>query len=206
MTEESIPKLEKNTTTTTVTTVEKTRETREFILIGDVEEKTIKDIMMSILEINRKDRELEKGDKEYVAEPIILNVQTFGGYIYDGFALAGVMDSSITPVHTYCYGKAMSMGFLIFAVGHKRFAHPMANFMYHDGATGGYDKYEGLKQTVEQGRELTKMIDSYIVKYTKITQERLDEVKSYKQDWHFFAEEGKKLGLVDEIIKSQRKG
>jgi ATP-dependent Clp protease protease subunit len=177
---------------------------RDFILNDDVSASSIKDIIMGILEINRYDEEqLEKNEK-YVRRPINLIVNTYGGSIYDGFALVSVMDTSKTPVHTYCYGKAMSMGFLIFAIGHKRFAHPLATFMYHNGAVGMHDDYKGLEYGLEQGKSIVAMGDRYITSITNITQEKLDHYKERRQNWYMFAEEAFEYGLVDELLTSAR--
>ncbi len=177
---------------------------RTFLLNDNVSNNTIKDILINIIKINKHDEEEEKRDNNYIRKPINIIISTFGGNIYDGFDLVSVIDTSTTPVHTHCYGKAMSMGFLIFAIGHKRFAHPLATFMYHNGSQGIHSDYKELEYTVEQGKKMVSVIDKYITELTNITQEQLDYYKDRRQDWYMFADEAYNLGLVDVLLETKR--
>src|SRR5690606_10411789 len=159
---------------------------------------------MGIVEINRHDDEQEKKDENYVREPIKLIVNTYGGSVYDGFALTAVIDTSKTPVYTYLYGKAMSMGFIIFASGHKRFMHPLATLMYHQFSLGIHDKLEGIEQNMEHNKALMSRYDNYITSVSNVPQRKMDEAKTMKREWYIFAEEAKDYGLVDEIMESKR--
>lgn len=177
---------------------------RDFILNENVKETSVKDIIMGIVEINRHDSKKQKEDPSYVREPIVLIVNTFGGGVYDGFALVSAIDTSVTPVHTYLYGKAMSMGFIIFASGHKRFAHPLATLMYHEISTGLNDKIEGVKQSIEQSEVLMDTYDNYIVSVSDVPLHKMNEAKKFKREWYMTATEGYQYGLVDELLKSTR--
>lgn len=177
---------------------------RHFILNEDVTASSVKDIILGIIEVNRHDKEKEKEDSTYIREPITLIVNSFGGDAYDGMALVSVIDTSITPVHTYCYGKAMSMGFIIFASGHKRFAHPLATFMYHELSVGYKDSIEGIYQYVGHLKELQEQYDEYIFSVTDIPREKAEEIKKTKQNWYFFAKEALEYNLVDELLISTR--
>ena len=94
----------------------------------------------------------------------------------------------------------MSMGFIIFAAGHKRFAHPFATLMYHQirGWAGG--ELTQIKRTVEEWERLETIYDSYVLKKTNLMKEKLDDVKEKCKDWYISAEDAKKLGIVDEIL------
>lgn len=182
----------------------KSKKKREFILTEDVKSSTVKDIIMGIVEINRHDSEKQSEDPNYVREPIKLIVNTFGGSVYDGFALVGVIDTSETPVHTYLYGKAMSMGFLIFASGHKRFMHPLGTLMYHQIILGTHDTIKGVEEDLEQSKNLMRMYDNYILMVSNVPKEKMDEAKQYKYDWHIGAYEAEGYGLVDELLVPNR--
>jgi len=177
---------------------------RHYILNDNVTNITVKDVKLAILEINRYDAEQEAKDSTYVRKPIEIVVNTYGGSIYDGLGLVNAIDSSLTPVHTYCYGKAMSMGFIIFVVGHKRFAHPACSFMYHDGFTGVQGTGEQLRRSSAQLDRIVGIGDKYITSLTNITQERLDKIKKDVGDWFLFGLEAYEVGMVDELIVSQR--
>jgi ATP-dependent Clp protease protease subunit len=176
------------------------KKNRELILGEDVEEAIVKELIRQIREINKFDNEQEEEKKEYKREPINLLVNTNGGTVYDGFALVAAMDISKTPIHTICLGKAMSMGFIVFAAGHKRFAHPFATFMYHQirGYAGG--ELIKIQRTAEEWERLEKIYDTYILKKTNLLQEKLDDVKEKCKNWYIPAEEAKKYGLVDVLL------
>jgi ATP-dependent Clp protease protease subunit len=177
---------------------------REFSLNDEVKSSTIKDIIAGILEVNKYDDEQEEKVVGYKREPIKIVVDTFGGHVYDGFGLVATIDSSRTPVHTYCYSKAMSMGFIIFASGHWRFAHPLATFMYHElsKSTGGFLK--DIEESMEESRRLQSVYDTYIGSVTNIPQALMDKTKNSKTNWFISATEAKKYGLVDKLLTSKR--
>lgn len=187
----------KNNNTTSATNNDKKR---DFILDGKVGEETIRKIVEQIIEINRHDESELAKDNSYVVKPINLIINTYGGSLYDANLMIGVIETSKTPIHTYCHGKAMSAGFYIFASGHKRFATALATFMYHDGSVGLQDTIYGLQHNLDHYRKLRDRYDNYMVSVTKLPKHIMDEKKKMKEDWYLFAEEALGYGLVDEII------
>lgn len=177
---------------------------REFLLNKVVSAESVEQIVKGILEINRYDEKMEKEDTLYVRKPIKVIVDSFGGSIYCGLLLANVIENSDTPVHTYCYSKAMSMGFYVFVLGHKRFASPTATLMYHDAGTTLGDTIEGIQQSINQTKRVVKRMDAMIVEYTNIKQSRLDKIKREKKNWYIFGDEAVELGVVDELLESKR--
>ncbi|MGD1416520.1 ClpP family protease [Bacillus stercoris] len=177
---------------------------REFMLNKDVSAESVQPIIEGINAVNNHDKEQEERNPDYVRKPIKLIVDSLGGYIYDGFTLANTIDTSETPVHTYCLGKAMSMGFLLFVVGHKRFVAESATLLYHDGGTTLAGTFETIKQDLERNIRLRERGNDFIVRYTNIPRSRLEEVVLMKQDWDITGAEALKLGVADEIIPSTR--
>jgi ATP-dependent Clp protease, protease subunit len=193
----------KNQTQNNVAT--RTTRKRDFILDGKVGEDTIRRITEQIIDINRYDEEQEVKDSNYKREPINVIINTYGGSLYDANLMIGVIETSVTPVHTYCHGKAMSAGFYIFASGHRRFATALATFMYHDGSVGMHDTIHGLKYSLEHYTELRDRYDNYMVSVTRLPKHIMDEKKRIKEDWYMFAEEALGYGLVDEIIPFRKR-
>jgi ATP-dependent Clp protease, protease subunit len=173
---------------------------RDFILDGKVGEETIRKISENIIALNRYDEEQKENDESYVAKPINVILNTYGGSLYDANMLIGIIGTSQTPIHTYCHGKAMSAGFYIFSAGHKRFATPLATFMYHDGSVGLHNTVEGLKHDVNHMANLRDRYDAFILSRTNIPKQLMDESKRVKEDLYLFAEEAHKYGLVDELL------
>lgn len=191
--------------TTNTTTNNGTTKKRDFILDGKISEETIRKASEFILDINRHDAEKKEKDLKYVAEPIKLIVNTFGGSLYDANLLISVIEYSETPVHTYCFGKAMSAGFYIFSSGHKRFTSPLATFMYHDGSVGLHNTIEGLKANLEEQIKVRDRYDEYMLSVTNLPKDIMDEQKRIKEDWYLSADQALEYGLADEIIPYRKR-
>jgi ATP-dependent Clp protease protease subunit len=178
---------------------------REFLLNENVSATSVKSIILGINDINRYDDEQQEADENYVRKPIKLIVDSFGGIMYDGFALANLIDTSKTPVHTYCYGKAMSMGLVIFLSGHKRIMHPFATLMYHDASNVVSGTMEEIDQSVNQTKRLVKVVDYLITSTSKVEQKKLNRIKREVKNWYLFGDEAFELGLADELLKSTKR-
>lgn len=174
---------------------------RDFILDGQVNEESTRKLAEKIIEINRFDDEKFEKDISYRPQPIKIIVNTSGGSVYDGNMLVSVMETSKTEIHTYCFGKAMSMGLPIFLAGHKRFASQLAYFMYHDVSFGAYDTVEGVKATLQQSTNLRDMMDLYVITKSNLPKSLMDEHKRLKEDLYITASQALEFGIVDEIVK-----
>lgn len=195
---------EQNTNNENKTKVAEDNKNREFLLNKHISAENVEKIIKGILEINRYDDKQQEKDSTYERKPIKLIIDSFGGSIHCGNALAGIIDTSETPVHGYCYGKAMSQGFMIFAICHYRYAHPIATFMYHDGGSTYKGLTEQIQLDIDELRRLVAIGDKFLVRDTKLTMEKLEEVKKLRLNWYMDAEEALKWGIVDELLESKR--
>jgi ATP-dependent Clp protease protease subunit len=175
-------------------------DSRLIFLNKTVRDESVEIIIDQIIKWNEEDDKKDAKEKNFVRKPIKFIVNTYGGVVYDGFALISVMEQSKTPIYTYVYGKTMSMGLPIALAGHKRFASKWASFMYHEIATGAWGKLEELKQEVGECERLQKMYDTYILSKCNLRESDLLAVRNKRADWFFGAEEALKLGIIDEII------
>lgn len=175
-------------------------EHRIFYLSGDISNETVGKVCFNILYLIQEDDKKEASEIGFTRKPIHLHIQSFGGEVYDMWALIDVILNSKTPVYTYCSGYAMSAGFKIFLAGHKRFATKHSTFMCHQMSCYRHGKYQDL---VEDRVEMDYLQDSnerFIVERTRITQSQLDENKSKKQDWYIHFDEALALGVVTDIL------
>lgn len=175
--------------------------TRTIYINGEITSDLIEESVLAIRDINMYDDNQEKHLKNYKREPITVIVDTYGGSVYDGLGLVNIISSSKTPVHTYCYSKAMSMGLLIFVSGHKRFIHENATLMFHQLST----VIVGTNQDVidEQSRvdKLNKKLMKIVRKRTSITKEQMNKKNIIKKDWFISGKKAVKLNAADELIK-----
>lgn len=174
---------------------------RSIILSDDIDNETVEEIMQFILDANAYDEDFENQIRDYERKPIKLIVNSYGGSMYDGFALVGVIENSTTPIYTYCYGSAMSMALPIFASGHTRFMSKYATLMYHEALTTHIDmKFSLIKDDMEECSRLLKQYDEYLISHSIITQKQLDDVKKARRDWYITPNEALKHEIIDEII------
>jgi len=174
---------------------------RSIILSNDIDNESVEEIIQFILDVNEYDDEQDSVSKDFERKPIKLIINSFGGVIYDGFALIGVIKTSKTPIHTYCYGYAMSMGLPIFASGWKRIASKYATFMYHEALDSHpFEKISILKDNLDESNRLMKQYDTILLSKSTVPQKQLDEVKKSRRDWYFTANEALTYGITDEVI------
>jgi ATP-dependent Clp protease protease subunit len=166
------------------------------VTLGEITQENVNDIINLIYEINEEDI------KKTQVEPIKLIINSFGGEVYSGLALIDVIDNSRTPIFTICYGTAMSMGLVVYAAGHERYASKNATFMYHEAAYPIEGKVAHHKQELKEVERIDKICDEYLISKTKLTQETLDNIKIMQSEWYFSIDDAIKYGIVDEKLES----
>ena len=112
-----------------------------------------------------------------------------------------VIECSVTPVHIYVYGLAMSMAFAITTCGHYRYASKRTTFMYHEISWNtAQEKMKYHEQELIEGKRTWRMYDDVVVEHTKIPLRTLEQVRKEHKEWYITADEALKLGIIDEIL------
>ena len=175
---------------------------RILYLTGYVCDENTSEICNQILMWNMADREGMAKFRDYTIKPIQLYIQTTGGSAYDMLALIDVIETSDTPVITYCTGYAMSAGAMIFLAGHLRKMYPMSYLMLHQMSAGTCGKENDLHIQQDQLDDMHKMMIKYIKKHTNLPKEFYKKFDKLKEDVYFKPEECLKYGICDEIIET----
>ena len=173
---------------------------RNLFLNGEISAESIYPIVQNILDINEEDEKLEKKYTDVQRTPIKVFINSNGGNVYDGFALIDVIRNSTTPVHTIAVGSAMSMGLLIYAVGHKRYVGQYATLMFHDVSSAIVDKLEGMKDRMEELRKIQAMICTIVTNNSNIPLNTLAVKLNQREDWYISAQEAIEYKLADEYL------
>ncbi|HEY0828657.1 MAG TPA: ATP-dependent Clp protease proteolytic subunit [Bacilli bacterium] len=173
---------------------------RTLLLFDAIDKTSVKAVMERIIKINKFDEDCDKKEKEFKRVPIELFINSRGGSVYDGLALINMIDHSKTPVHTYVYGLAASMGLLIAVSGHKRFSGRLSTFMYHSVSNTIGGNMEHLKNRLDEVQRLQSIYDQYLLSKTKFEPDHLRSVLERQRDWFINPEEALNLGIIDEII------
>ncbi len=132
---------------------------------------------------------------------ISLYINSPGGSISAGLAIVDTMNHIKNNVSTVCVGIAASMGAVILVSGEKgkRFILPNAEVMIHQpwgGMEGQATDIEISAKHILRLREVTSKILSQ-----KTGQPIAKIEKDVERDFFMTADEAKKYGIVDEILK-----
>ena len=165
-----------------------------IITLGEIDSESVNDIIQLIYEINDEDT------RKTQVEPIQLIINSLGGEMYSGLALIDIIENSRIPIHTICYGSAMSMALIVYAAGYQRYASKNATFMYHEAAYPIEGKIVHHKQELKEVERIDKICDDYLISKTLFTEEQLSNIKKTQGEWYFDVETAQEHGLVNEIL------
>lgn len=167
---------------------------RKQFLTAEINSGSVEDVCKAIMHYNEEDKGVDHAQRK----PILLYLDTFGGETTAGFKLIDVIQSSKTPVYVINQCTCYSMGFLIYIVGHKRFASKSATFLMHDGSIQLGDSGSKTRDYMRFNEEVEKRTKDMVLEKTDITAEMYDS--KMREEWYMFADEAKELGIVDSII------
>jgi ATP-dependent Clp protease protease subunit len=130
-------------------------------------------------------------------------IDSYGGLIYSGLALISKIESlkdSGYKIITTVNSVAMSMGFMLLLVGSERRALRHSRIMCHQPSSATWGTLQDQEESVEETQKLWVKMKELIIKYTDITDEQLEDIKSRKYDWFMWSTEAKNLNVIDYII------
>lgn len=132
------------------------------------------------------------------APPIELRIHSYGGYITDAFAAADAIRGCKLPVHTVIEGGAASAATLMSVVGAKRFMKRYAYILIHQLRGVCWGRYDELQDDMKNKDEFHRRIKEIYLEYTKVPEERLEEILKHDLWWN--TETAMEYGLVDAIV------
>ncbi len=132
---------------------------------------------------------------------IELYINTLGGSVTAGLAIYDTMQYVKPDVTTICVGIAASMGAVLLAAGKKgkRFALPNAEIMLHQVMGGAEGPASDIKIRAEHILQVRDGLNKILARHTG--QSLLKIEKDTDRDFYMTAEEAKKYGIIDKIIK-----
>ena len=127
---------------------------------------------------------------------VILN--TYGGDLYQAFAIYDLLKRQPMPIRIVCNGPVMSAGTIILMAADVREISPNSFLMYHYG-----QEANDTEQSAKQNARLLKLMKNLYKENSSVTTRTLN--KWFSQDTYYNADEALKLGLVDEIMENDVK-
>lgn len=132
---------------------------------------------------------------------IYFYINSPGGSVYHGMAIYDTMQYIKPDVQTIGIGMQLSMGSFLLSSGAKgkRFTLPHSKVMIHQPSSGSEGKVTDMEITL---KETLRVKDMLIDIMAKNTGQKRDKIRNdMERDNWMTAEEAKKYGIIDEIIK-----
>lgn len=165
------------------------------IFISDIDEDLFATTKL-IYDYNASD----KGKPIEERKPITIQIMSYGGDLYQAYALISAILASTTPVITINCGVAMSAGLLILLAGHKRYAMKYSTAMIHSGSGGAQGTYEQMEEQQKNYKKLVDLMRNYIMERTTIDSKLFNKNKT--KDWYITDTEQVELGIVSKIVEN----
>lgn len=144
-------------------------------------------------------------ESEDPKKDITLYINSPGGEIQSGLAIIDTMHHIKPDVSTVCIGMAASMGAMILSQGTKgkRFVLPNGEVMIHQPLSG----VEGQASDIEiKAKHILKIKEKLYAMLADATGKTKTQVeKDGDRDYWMSADEAKKYGIVDQVLKPKTK-
>ncbi len=143
-------------------------------------------------------------ENEDSKKDITLYVNSPGGSIPAGMAIIDTMNFIKSDVSTVCVGMAASMGAMILSQGTKgkRFTLPNSEIMIHQPLTGVQGQASDIEIAAKNILRSKETLYKMLAKATGKTMEQI--TKDADRNYWMTAEEAKKYGIIDDIIKARK--
>lgn len=140
-------------------------------------------------------------DSQDSNKDIKLYINTPGGSVTAGMAIYDTMQYLKSDVSTICVGMAGSMGAVLLSAGAKgkRFVLPNSEVMLHQVMGGAEGQAIDIKIRAEHILKVKDRLNKILASHTGQPLDKIE--KDTDRDYFMSAEEAKKYGLVDKIIK-----
>ncbi|MCK5413193.1 MAG: ATP-dependent Clp endopeptidase proteolytic subunit ClpP [Candidatus Pacebacteria bacterium] len=164
---------------------------RIIFLGGPINDAVANTIIAQLLFLEKQD---EKADiKIYINSP--------GGIVTSALAIYDTMNYVKCDVSTVCIGMAASAASLLLSSGAKgkRFALPNAEIMIHQVMGGAEGQASDIEISARHILKIKERLNKILVKNTGQSHEKIE--KDSDRDYYMSAEEAKKYGIVDKIVK-----
>ena len=142
-------------------------------------------------------------DAEDKTKDIKFYINSPGGSVSAGLAIYDTMQYIKADVSTICLGTAASMASLLLAAGAKgkRMALPNSEVMIHQVMGGAEGQASDIKIQAEHILKTKDKLNQILALHTGQKKEKVEK-DSDRDNW-MLAEEAKKYGLIDTVLKNK---
>jgi len=169
-------------------------ENRIIYINGVFDEGMAKEVFVNLMSL-----ELKNPTKD-----ILLIIDSYGGYVHSFLAIHDAIKLLRCDVAALCIGKCMSCGqmLLISATKGKRFSTKNSRILMHEVASFTGGKLTDMEIDLNESKALKKILEELILEYTSIKSSELKRLM--ERDSYMSPEEAKELGIIDDIVISNK--
>ena len=140
-------------------------------------------------------------DSQNSDEDIKIYINSPGGEVSAALAIYDTMQHVKSDVSTICVGLAASAAAVLLAAGEKgkRSILPNGEVLIHQVMGGAQGQATDINIHAKHILNIKKRLNAILAKHTKQTYSKVEQ--DAERDYFMTAEEAKKYGLVDKIIK-----
>jgi len=144
-------------------------------------------------------------ESEDPKKDITLYVNSPGGSATSTLAIVDTIRHIKPDVSTVCVGLAASGGAIVLAAGNKgkRFALPNSEVMIHQPLGGAEGQATDIEISAKHILKLRERLNKFLAEATGQKLEKIE--KDVERDFFMYADEAKKYGIIDDIIKPKNK-
>lgn len=162
---------------------------RRITLTNDIDEQSTIHVVRALLSMVQDEQ----------SEPIDIFISSYGGSVYDGFALYDIIEHvqntfGIT-IRTHAIGKIMSMAFLIYLAGNERYSLPRTAFMHHEISDISEGKTSDIEESLVELHRLRNLVHDILEQRTKKNKAWWKKQEKHL-DLYFDVCQARKLGIV----------
>ena len=184
---------------------------RRLYLTGEICEENVVELVKDITAINQEQQVINQQTPalcqfyglpmpdEIEVEPIVLEINSPGGYLSYGFQLISAIQRSQVPVIAYVSGGAMSMAVSVVAACDYAVGTEYSRFMIHDVSGGYIGKSNDMDSTLANLKSGRALVVKVLTQYTNLTEEQVIAMLDANHDVYFDAKEALEYGIIDEI-------
>lgn len=144
-------------------------------------------------------------ESEGPGDPINFYINSPGGSVTAGMGIYDTMQFIKSPVHTYVFGQAASMGSLLAQAGEPghRYMMPHARHMIHQPSGGARGMVSDIEITYKEIQRLKEELTRIYVTHNSAGKTFEQLTKDMDRDTWMTAEQAVEYGLVDQIVKKR---
>lgn len=146
-------------------------------------------------------KDVEKVLDEANGKPLDIYINSYGGEVFEGFAIYNILKRYTGKKTVYVDGIAASIASVIAMAGDKIVMNEASMMMIHNASSFAYGTYKEMEQVADALKKINDVIRDVYMNKVNITKDKLEELMDNES--HLTAEECVKYGFADEMIKSE---